>query len=348
MKNPSLREKDRIVLQAIVEDYLQHGLPVSSGFIHQKGVLDDSPATIRNIMAKLEELGFLSQPHASAGRVPTDRGLRFYVNSLLAEDPRSGDVVGPFGDDLTAARGDLHGLLQEASHLLAEHSDSVGFVLSPRISRINFHHLRFIRIAEVKVMLLLVTTFNMVLTEIVTAEADYTQTELDRAAQYINQNFAGKNLAVIRDYLLRELPATKSQFDQAFAKLMALLKASIVQEEREHQMIVQGASKLIDKFEESGPDKLKILFQNFEEKAHLARLLSDFIALDKVKVLIGEESELPLISECALVLSPYGDDRQIFGSLGIIGPKRIPYKKIIPLVNNVAKKLSRTISRNPS
>jgi heat-inducible transcriptional repressor len=348
MKNPALREKDRIVLQTIVEDYLKHGQPISSGFIHQKNVLDDSPATIRNIMVKLEELGFLAQPHASAGRVPTDRGLRYYVNILLAEDPRTVDLGGSFGENLAAPKGDLNALLQEASHLLAEHSDSLGFVLSPRISRINFRHLRFIKIAEAKVMLLLVTTFNMVLTEIVAAESDFAQIELDRAAQYINQNFAGKNLAVIRDYLMRELPVTKSQFDQAFAKLMALLKASIVQEENEHQMIVQGASKLIDKFEETGPDTLKMLFRNFEEKAHLAKLLSDFIALDKVKVLIGEESHLPQISECALILSHYGDDRQVLGSLGIIGPKRIPYKKIIPLVDNVAKKLSRTISRNPS
>ncbi len=343
-----LREKDRIVLQTIVEGYLKQGQPVSSGFIHQKKVLSDSPATIRNIMVKLEELGFLVQPHASAGRIPTDRGLRFYVNRLLAEEPRAVDLSGPAGGKLASSKDDLNALLRETSGLLAEHSDSVGFVLSPRISRINFHHVRFIKIAEAKVMLLLVTTFNMVLTEIVPTESEFTQLELDRASQYINQNFAGKNLAVIRDYLLRELPVSKSQFDQAFARLMALLRASILQEEHELQMIVQGASKLIDKFEETGLDKLKMLFQNFEEKAHLARLLSDFISLDKVKVLIGEESHLPLISECSLVLSHYGDDRQVLGSLGIIGPKRIPYKKIIPLVDNVAKRLSRTISRNPS
>jgi heat-inducible transcriptional repressor len=348
MKNPSLREKDRLILQTIVEDYLKNGRPVSSGIVHQKKVLNDSPATIRNIMVKLEEMGFLAQPHASAGRVPTDRGLRFYVNSLLADEPRVVDLSSPLGGDRPASKDDLNALLQDASRHLADQSDSVGFVLSPRISRINFHHLRFIRIAEAKVMLLLVTTFNMVLTEIVNTGSDFAQTELDRASQYINQKFAGKNLAVIRDVLLHELPVTKSQFDQAFARLMALLRASIDQEENELQMIVQGAAQLIDKFEETGVDKLKILFQNFEEKAHLARLLSDFITLDKVKVLIGEESHLPLISECSLVLSHYGDDRQVLGSLGIIGPKRIPYKKIIPLVDNVAKRLSRTISRNPS
>jgi len=348
MKNSTLRDKDLVVFQTIVENYLKDGQPVSSGSIHAKNVLHDSPATLRNIMAKLEELGFLTQPHASSGRVPTDKGLRFYVSRLLDEEPRAFESRTRFDDGPAGGKGDFNALLLDASRLLAEQSDSVGFVLSPRVSRMNFHHLRFIKIAAARVMVLLVTTFHMVLTEIVSTETDFTQTELDRGSQYINQNFAGKNLSAIRDYLLRELPAYKSQFDQAFAKLMGLLKASVTQEEREQPIFVQGAAKLIDKFEQTDLDTLKTLFQNFEEKAGLARLLSDFIALDKVKVVIGDESNVPQISECALVLSHYGDNRQILGSLGIIGPKRIPYKTIIPLVDNVAKRLSRTISHNPS
>jgi heat-inducible transcriptional repressor len=346
MKNTGLREKDLIILRIIVEAYLHNGQPVSSGNVHDRKELNDSPATIRNIMVKLEQLGFLSQPHASAGRVPTDTGLRFYVKTLLAGDLRNFEGPGLPADDWTGRKDDLNALLEGASRLLADQSDSVGFVLSPRISRLNFQHLRFIKIGEAKVMVILVTTFNMVLTEIVPAETYFTQLELDRASQYINQNFAGKNLTSIREYLLRELPVFKSQFDKAYSKLMSLLGASILQEEREQPIIVQGASRLIDKFEEIDPDSLKILLHNFEEKANLARLLSDFIALDRVKVLIGSESNVPQIADCALVLSHYGDDNQILGSLGIIGPKRLPYQKIIPLVDTVAKKLSRRISRN--
>lgn len=346
MKNPVLREKDKIVLNVLVEHYLKIGKPISSGFICQKKVLSDSPATIRNVMFKLEELGFLSQPHASAGRIPTDMGLRFYVNSLLEEEPLSFDQMSLRTQDLSIKKGDLNSLLHQTSRLLADQSDSLGFVLLPRISKIHFHHVRFIRIAENKVMIILITSFNLVLTEILSPEPLFTQVELDRASQYINENFHGKNLLFVRDYLLGDLPKYKFKFEQAFTKLMALLKDSIIQEEQENPIFLQGTARLIDKFDVFNLEKMKSLFQNFEEKANLAKLLSDFISLDRVKVLIGAESNLPIISDCSLILSHYGDKSQVLGSLGIIGPKRIPYKKIIPLVDSVAKKLSQTISQN--
>jgi heat-inducible transcriptional repressor len=346
MKNPHLRDKDRTVLRAIVENYLKIGKPVSSGLLHQKGGLPDSPATIRNIMVKLEERGFLAQPHTSAGRVPTDQGLRFYVNSLLEEAPLAFERSNLMTTDLAARKGDLNSLLHQASRILADESDSLAFVLSPRISRIHFHHVRFIKIAEAKVMIILVTSFNLVLTEIVTTETYFDQSELDRASQYINQSFRGKTLAAVRDGLLGELPHYKSKFEQAFNRLMALLKDSITQEDQEDPIILQGAAKLIGKFDVFDLDRLKSLFQNFEEKATLAKLLSDFISLDRVKVLIGRETNLPVISECSLILSHYGDRSQVLGSVGIIGPKRLPYKRIIPLVDSVAKRISQTISQN--
>lgn len=346
MKNLVLREKDKIVLNVLVEHYLKIGKPISSGFICQKKVLSDSPATIRNVMFKLEELGFLSQPHASAGRIPTDKGLRFYVNSLLEEEPLSFDQMSLRTQDLSIKKGDLNSLLHQTSRLLADQSDSLGFVLLPRISKIHFHHVRFIKIAENKVMIILITSFNLVLTEILSPEPLFTQVELDRASQYINENFHGKNLLFVRDYLLGDLPKYKFKFEQAFTKLMALLKDSIIQEEQENPIFLQGTARLIDKFDVFNLEKMKSLFQNFEEKANLAKLLSDFISLDRVKVLIGAESNLPIISDCSLILSHYGDKSQVLGSLGIIGPKRIPYKKIIPLVDSVAKKLSQTISQN--
>jgi len=346
MKNMDLRDKDRIVLKMIVEQYLKIGKPISSGFIHQKRSLPDSPATIRNIMSKLEELGFLSQPHASAGRVPTDRGLRFYVDNLLEEAPLSLDQMSLLTNDVSIKKGDLHSVLQQTSRLLADQSDSLGFVLSPRISKIHFHHVRFIKIAENKVMIILVTAFNLVLTEIVSTDPPFSQSDLDRSSQYINQNFNGKTLVAVRDYLIGELPKFRFKFEQAFNKLMALLKDSIVQEDQDAAIILQGAAKLIDKFGAFDLERMKRLFQNFEEKANLAKLISDFISLDRVKVLIGDESNLPVISECALILSHYGDQNQVLGSLGIIGPKRLPYKKIIPLVDSIAKRLSRTISQN--
>lgn len=346
MKKPYPGEKDKNILKLIVESYLKTGKTVSSGSIAEKSHLSVSSATIRNIMAKLEEYGYLIQPHASAGRIPTDKGLRFYVNSLLEEAVLPVKQVNLPSEDFYQKKGDFNSLLSQVSKILAEHSDNLGFVLSPRISRINFFHLRFIKISGEKVMIILITSFNLVLTEIVESSTYFTQVELDEAAEYINKSFRGKNLLFVRNYLLYELPKYKLSYENIINKLVALLKAYIFQEERENQIFLQGASKLLEKPDFFDMEKLKSLFQKFEEKAKLAKLLSDFISLDKVKVLIGSELNIPDISDCSLVLSHYGYDSQVLGSLGIIGPRRIPYKRIIPLVDSIAKKLSQTISFN--
>lgn len=339
-----LRDKDRSVLTAIVEQYLKVGMPVSSGFLVQKRVIPDSPATVRNIMAKLEQMGYLTQPHTSAGRVPTDMGLRFYVNSLLDETIFSS---GPFqfeASDFGLRKGDFGAFLNRVSSLLAERSDNLGFVISPRISRVHFNYVRLVKISEERVMIILMTTFNLVLTEIVDSRHHFTQLELDRASQYINQRFRGRNLSLVRDILLQELPTYRQSYENELEKLTAMLRDYIVREEKEGQLFLQGTAHLLDKPELFNMEKLKSLFQNFEEKIKLAKLLSDFISLDRVKVLIGTETNLPDAADCALVLSHYEYNNQVLGTLGIIGPKRIPYRRIIPLVDQVAKRLSRTIS----
>lgn len=346
MKTLQLREKDKKILSLIVESYLKVGKPISSSRISEKSPFSISSATIRNIMAKLEEFGFLHQPHTSAGRIPTDKGLRFYVNNLLEEAILPEKQI-PFpSTDLSLQKGDFNSLLSQVSRILAEFSDNLGFVLSPRISQLNFHHLRFIKISENKVMIILITSFNLVLTEIAQTNTYFTQVELDKASEYINKSFGGKNLVFVRDYLFTELPKYKLKYEDIIQKITTLLKTYIHQEESESRIFLEGTSKFLEKPEFFDPEKLKSLFKKFEEKAKLAKLLSDFISLDNVKVMIGSELDIAEISDCSLVLSHYGYDSQVLGSLGIIGPKRIPYKKIIPLVDNIAKKLSQTISFN--
>lgn len=346
-RNLILRNKDRVVLNALVENYLKHGQPVSSGAVVEKKALPDSPATIRNIMVKLEQLGYLVQPHTSAGRVPTDKGLRFYVNSLFDETLFSDEASILDSPSLSLEKGDFASFLTRVTRLLAEQSDNLGFVISPRISKMNFHHLRIIKVSEEKVMIILMTTFNLVLTEIIETHHHFTQMELDKASQYLNQHFRGRNLTFVRDYLLKELPRYRLSYENEVNKLTALLRDYILEEEKEGQIYLQGTSRLLGKADLFSMDRLRALFQNFEEKVKLAKLLSDFISLDRVKVLIGSEANIPDISDCALVLSHYGYNNQILGTLGIIGPKRIPYRRIIPLVDRVAKKLSQTISQNP-
>ncbi|MBN1224906.1 MAG: heat-inducible transcription repressor HrcA [Candidatus Aminicenantes bacterium] len=346
MTRESLREKETEVLNLLIENYLKIGKPVSSGLLSQRAKHAVSPATVRNIMAKLEKQGYLYQPHTSAGRIPTDKGLRFYVNNLFVEVfPPLGKIDLP-SDDFSHENSDFHSLLVQASKWLSEYSDNLGFVVSPRISRINFKYLRFVKISEEKLMIILVTTFNLVLTEVVTSNTYFTQNELDRASRYINENFGEKNLHYVHDFLAKEVPSYRVKFEDILRKLKDLMNVYFYQEKKEHELFLEGTSKLLEKPDFFDMERLKSLFQNFEEKTRITKLLSEFISLDRVKVLIGSEMNFPDIADCSLILSHYGYDRQVLGSLGIIGPKRIPYRKIIPLVDCVAKKLSRTISIN--
>lgn len=344
MGKSALRDKDVKVLTLIVEDYVRHGRPVSSGSIAQTGSLRASSSTVRNIMAKLENLGFLEQPHTSAGRVPTDKGLRLYVSNLLSETvfPAGSAGVGP--DDFAAGSADLDSLLQHASHVLADSSDNLGFVISPHVSRVQFEHVRFIRISTQRVMVVLVTPFHMVLTDTLESPAAMSQAELDRASQYINANFRGRNLVAVRDVLVHELPKYRLKYEDTINRLIDLVRATVNLEEGEHRIFIQGTSRLLGKSDLFDMNRLRTLFRNIEEKANLVKLLSDYISLDRVKVLIGPEINFPDVEDCSLVLSHYGTDNQVLGSLGIIGPKRIPYERIIPLVDLVAKRLSRAIT----
>ncbi|OGD13185.1 MAG: heat-inducible transcription repressor HrcA [Candidatus Aminicenantes bacterium RBG_16_63_14] len=339
-----LRDKDKKVLILVVESFVRHGRPVSSGSICQTRRITASPATLRNIMAKLEEMGFLSQPHTSAGRVPTDKGLRYYVGGLIAEKALPEERVPLIQGEFPNRTADFDSLLTQACRILADSSDNMGFVISPHIFRLPFEHLRFVKISDRRILVILVTPFHMVLTETLESSLPLTQAELDRASQYVNQNFRGKTIFAVRDALLRELPKHRIKYEDTLNKLLDLFKASIDKEEGESRIFLQGTSRLLGKADLFDMDKLRALFQNFEEKAALVRLLSDFISLDRVKVLIGAEVNFPKVEDCSLVLSHYGYSNQVLGTLGIIGPKRIPYEKIIPLVDRMAKSLSLAIT----
>lgn len=344
MEKSALRDKDKKVLTLVVESFVRHGHPVSSGSISHTRRLSASPATLRNIMAKLEGMGYLSQPHTSAGRVPTDRGLRYYVNEILSLKGLPAETALLIQDEFPSRTADFHSLLTQACRILADSSDNLGFVISPHIFRLSFEHLRFIKISDRKILVILVTPFHMVLTETLESPVPLTQSELDRASQYVNQNFRGKTILAVRDTLLRELPKYRLKYEDTLNKLLDLLKTSIDKGEGENRIFLEGTSRLLGKAELFDMDKLRSIFRNFEEKAALVKLLSDFISLERVKVLIGSEANFPNVQDCSLVLSHYGYSNQVLGTLGIIGPKRIPYEKIIPLVDRMAKRVSLAIT----
>jgi len=337
-----IREKDKYIFQLIVDEYILSGKPVGSAVIAQKSRIPVSPATVRNIMAKLEREGYLEKPHHSAGRIPTDKGLRLYVNQLYDQVLTPEEFLELPPGSFAVEQGDFNKLLQNVSQLLSAYSDNIGFVISPSLARVLFKHVRFIRISEKKFMLILVTTFNLILTEIIESTVDMTQFELDRASRFIEENFAGKNLIYVHNYLQKEFPRFRVRFEDVLQKLSLLLRVYTLQEDESKKIYLEGTAKLISKVNLFDLKRLQALFQKFEERAKLAQLLSDLINLDRVRVLIGTELDVPDIADCSLILSHYGSEEQVLGSLGIIGPKRIPYRKVIPLVEYVARRLSQT------
>lgn len=344
MSKSVLRDKDKKVLGLVVESFVRNGRPVSSGALCQTRRISASPATLRNIMVKLEAMGFLSQPHTSAGRLPTDKGLRHYVGSLLADKALPEERVPLIQEEFASRTADLDSLLIQACRILADSSDNLGFVISPHIFRLPFEHLRFVKISDRRILVILVTPFHMVLTETLESPLPLSQTELDRAAQYVNQSFRGKTILAVRDALIRDLPKYRVKYEDTLDKLLGLLKTAVDRDQGENRIFLQGTARLLGKGGLSDVGKLRALFQKFEEKAALVRLLSDFISLDRVKVLIGSEANLPNVEDCSLVLSHYGYSNQVLGTLGIIGPKRIPYERIIPLVDRMAKRVSLAIT----
>jgi heat-inducible transcriptional repressor len=343
MVRPALREKDKKVLSLVVESYVRHGRPVSSGAICQTRRVPASPATLRNIMAKLEDMGYLVQPHTSAGRLPTDRGLRFYVGRLLAEEALPDERVPLVQEGFPSRTADFDSLLLQACRLLADSSDALGFVISPRIFRLPFEHVRFIKISDRRGLVILVTPFHMVLTETLDAAVPLSQADLDRAAEFINRNFRGRTIQAVAETLTRDLARFRPKAEDALLKLVDLLRASIDREGQD-RIFLEGTSRLLGKGGLSDIDKLRALFRSLEERSVLARRLADFVSLERVKVLIGDEADFPNVEDCSLVLSHYGYSNQVLGTLGVIGPKRIPYEKIIPLVDRMAKRVSLAIT----
>jgi heat-inducible transcriptional repressor len=340
----ALRDKDKKVLRLVVESFVRHGRPVSSGAISESRRVAASPATLRNIMAKLEEMGFLAQPHTSAGRVPTDKGLRYYVGSILAEKPLAEERVPLIQEEGPQRTSDFDSLLLQACRILADSSDNLGFVISPNIFRLPFEHVRFIKISDRRILAIVVTPFHMVLTETLESSLPLTQAELDRASQFINQNYPGRTILAVREALLRDLPKHRMTYEDSLGKLLDLVKGALDRGAGDDRIFLQGTSRLLGKAELFDMAKLRRLFENFEQKAALVRLLSEFVSLDRVKVLIGSEANFPNVEDCSLVLSHYGYSNQVLGTLGIIGPKRIPYERIIPLVDRMAKRVSLAIT----
>ena len=346
--NESLDKRSREVLNTLVRTYIALGEPVGSETILLRSQLGLSAATVRNILARLEDSGYLLQPHTSAGRVPTDKGLRLFVDSLDGKKIQKADKDF-IETHLTRDIEESSQPLESVSHLLAEISNHVGLVVARNVVQNELQHVEFVRLSAHRVLVVLVTKPGIVQNRILTPRGSFTQTELDQTAQYLMVNFPGKSLSGIRIELQWRLRQEKAQYDELLRNAILLCQQRELSEERdEAEVFIDGASRIVDQSAFPEVERLKELLSAFEEKTRLLRLLDELISTrdSGIRILIGSENRGAELKHCTVITAPYWSHGKRVGSLGIIGPRRMSYDRTIGLVDYMSKMVSQILSTN--
>lgn len=337
-----LTDRAQILLKTLVERYIAEGEPVGSRTLSKHSGLDLSPASIRNVMADLEEMGFVASPHTSAGRVPTPRGYRFFVDTLLTVRPLAQVEVAQLETSLAAS--DPQRLIASASSLLSDLSQFAGLVMTPRRNP-AFRQIEFLSLSEKRILLIIVTMEGEVENRVILIDTPYSASALTEAANYFNQHFAGHRFDQVRSKLRDELGRMRDDITRLMAA--AVDAGSQALDTSQDSMVVSGSRKLLDVEELSGNMRnLRRLFDAFEQKTGLLQLLDQSRSAAGVQVFIGGESELLPLDECSLVTAPYSVDGQVVGTLGVVGPTRMAYERVVPIVDITAKLLSSALSHH--
>jgi heat-inducible transcriptional repressor len=346
-KESTLNERAREILQWAISTFVATGKPVGSRKIARRSREHLSAATVRNIMADLEEMGYLKQPHASAGRVPTDKGYRFYVDYMVDRhevSPRDREII-----DRSLLHDDsMEHLMARASQLLSRVSNNLGIVVTPQISRVALQHIQFVKLVENRILVILVSRSGLIQNRLIHVEEDFPQVDLDQAARYIVEHFKDKTLLEIKAEILQMIRHEKALYNKFMQRIIVLSAQTFADSTYgvQSELYLDGASNLIKTPEFSDSNRMRLLFETIEEKSRLVSLISRCIQGDtqEVRITIGSENALPGIEECTLITSPYTLDDETQGSLGVLGPTRMEYARAISLVDYVAKLLGRVLS----
>jgi heat-inducible transcriptional repressor len=335
-----LDSRARTLLKTLIERYIVDGHPVGSRTLSKYSGLELSPATIRNVMADLEELGLISSPHTSAGRVPTPRGYRLFVDTMVTVQPLELEQTERLQGQLLA--DEPQRLLSHAAHLLSNLSQFAGVVMTPRRSS-SFRLVEFLRLSEKRVLLIIVTPEGDVQNRILHADREYSASELTEASNYINQNFAGLDFETIRQRLQGELVSLRDDITRLLQRAVAAGNQAAA--ENAETVMISGERNLVGVHELSdNMDRLRQLFGLFDRKTGLAQLLDASSRAEGVQIFIGGESQLVPMDQLSVVVAPYAVDGKVIGTLGVIGPTRMAYERVIPIVDITAKLVSTALS----
>ena len=335
--------RSRTILKEIIRVHVDTGRPVSSRTLFKSSRFHLSPASIRNIMADLTDSGFLTQPHTSAGRVPTDRAYRLYINELMRHRKIAMDIREQVDSDLTMAGADVPRLFQAASRLLSRLSGEVGFVVAPDALHTVVDGLRFLPVAPGKILVVQMSGPEVV-SRVIETDADYSVRELEAMSERITREFCGRTLFEVRLRLVEAMAEEKAACDRMLSRALSLGQRALESEAQE-LIYVDGTSQLLDKPEFADVESLKKVFRAFEEKARLLDLMTRYLDSKTACVVLGSEEAVSSDPRLSAVLTSYRSGEALSGTLGVIGPARREYPRVIPVVELLGKALSERLER---
>ncbi len=341
-----LNERAQQILRALVEQYIRDGQPVGSRTLSRLPGVGVSPATIRNVMCDLEEMGLLASPHTSAGRIPTAQAYRLFVDSMLEVKPLDSTEVASLRHQLAPDRPE-DALIRSASSYLSQITRMAGLVTVPRRESTRLRQIEFLPLSDNRVLVILVTNEHEVQNRVLRVDREYSQDELQRAANYINQTFGGSDLGDIRDAVRGELERARNDMDTQMQAMIDVAGKVFERDEDgdEDAFVVAGETNLMSFSELSDVDRLRQLFEAFNQKRDVYHLLERCLNADGVQIFIGQESGHDVFDECSVVTAPYrSEEGEVIGVLGVIGPKRMAYERVIPVVDLTSRLLGAALN----
>lgn len=339
-----LGERGETLLKALIELYITEGQPVGSRTLARHADLNLSPATVRNVMSDLEELGLIHAPHTSAGRIPTQLGYRFFVDSLLTVKPINNEAVESIQSRLST-ESDPNMILAGATEVLSKVTHFAGLILVPGAENARFKQMEFLRLSSKRVLTILITDDGRVQNRVIPTDREYTEAELTQAANYFNDVYNGSSLAKVRRNLLGEMKTDSDQMHNIMKTAVAMAGKFFDEEEREKdEVVLSGEENLLNIPDLCQIDTLQKLFDAFKTKQDLLDLLDRSMRVNGVSIFIGEESGYRALDDVSVVAAPYETDGSIVGTVGVIGPTRMDYEEVIPIVDITARLLSGALS----
>ena len=337
-------ERAQTLLRILVDKYIRDGQPVGSRTLSRESGLDLSPATIRNIVADLEELGFVSSPHTSAGRIPTIKGYRFFVDTLIKLTPPNGEDLLRFSQGLQDAGGDPQALALSVSNLLSAVTKLAGVITVPRRRvQTSVRQIEFLPLSGQRVLAILVINDREVQNKILHVQRDFGSDELRQASNYLNDRCSGRSLGEVRELLLGELGKTRASMNALMIEAIEMAQKVFPEGEPEPELVMAGETNLMGAGALSDVDTLKGLFEAFGRQRDILHLLDQSMQAQGVQIFIGQESGYDLLDSCSIIAAPYATADDTVGVLGVIGPTRMAYERVIPIVDITAKLLGRAL-----